>query len=246
MDKFFEIHKDIPREGPGDNFSTNKALKMVTGLSENSKILDIGCGPGMQTIELAKNASGYIIALDIFDHFLESVNKKTKENNFENRIKTVKGSMFELGKNFEKEEFDLIWSEGAIYTIGFERGLKEWKNFINPNGYLVVSEATWLKDDLPKELEEFWKIEYSDMKNIDQNLRIISKQGYNIVDFFTLPKSSWWENYYSPLEKRIKFLENAHRGNKEWEEVLSSNKKEIEMYRKYSDYYGYVFYIMKK
>ena len=246
MDKFFEIHKDIPREGPGDNFSTNKALKMVRGLSEKSKILDIGSGPGMQTVELAKNTSGSIIALDIFDHFLESVNLKAKENNLENRIRTVKGSMIELGKHFEEEEIDLIWSEGAIYIMGFETALKDWKKYIKPGGFLVVSEITWLKNDLPKELEEFWNLEYPDMKNFEDNLITIKKEGYNFIDSFTIPDKSWWENYYTPIQKRIQFLEKEHKDDREWQEVLSSNKKEIEMYRKYSDYYGYVFYIMKK
>lgn len=246
MDKFFEIHKDIPREGPGDNESTYKALKMVEGLSDDSKILDVGCGPGMQTMELAKNTKGTIIALDIFDHFLKYLNKKAIENNLQDKIKTIKGSMFELEKYFEKEAFNLIWSEGAIYIMGFERALEIWKEFIKPEGHLVVSEVSWLKEDIPKELVNFWSSEYPEMKTIDSNLSIIKQKGYNIVDFFTIPEISWWENYYTPLQKRIQFLEKEHKYDIKWQEVLSSNKKEIEMYRKYNEYYGYVFYIMKK
>jgi len=246
MDKFFEIHKDIPREGPGDNQSTKKALDKINVFTENDNILDIGCGPGIHTIELAKNTNASIKALDIFDHFLDSLRKHSKINNVECRIKTIKGSMFELDKYFDKESFNLIWSEGAIYIIGFERGLKEWKNFIKPNGHLVVSEATWLKDDLPEEIKDFWNSEYPEMKTIEENLDIIKKQGYNIVDYFTIPESSWWDNYYTPLQNRINILEKEHKEDKNWLNVLYSTKKEINMYRKYSDYYGYVFYIMKK
>ena len=46
---FFEIHQGLPREGPGDFDSTRRALALLGGLPERPRILDIGCGPGMQT-----------------------------------------------------------------------------------------------------------------------------------------------------------------------------------------------------
>jgi tRNA G46 methylase TrmB len=51
---FFEVHNDLPREGPGDNKSTRKAYLTLPVILEKPRVLDIGCGPGMQTVELAK------------------------------------------------------------------------------------------------------------------------------------------------------------------------------------------------
>jgi ubiquinone/menaquinone biosynthesis C-methylase UbiE len=246
MEIFFEIHKDIPREGPGDNKSTRKAFKMLKKLPKNSKILDVGCGPGMQTIELAKNTDGIIYALDNHDKFLDHLKNKAKKENLDNKIQMISGSMFTLDKYFKKEELDLIWAEGSIYIIGFKEGIENWKPFLKKGGYLVASEISWLKDNIPKEIKEYWGFEYPNMKNIENNLDVIKKCGYKIIDHFTIPESSWFDNYYDPLEERVSNLYKINKGNKEWEEAINMQIEEIEMYRKYSEYYGYVFYIMQK
>jgi len=244
MNIFFEIHKDIPREGPGDNKFTKRAFSLLKDLPEKPLILDIGCGPGMQTIELAKNTEGKIIAIDTHEPFLEVLKGKIMAENLIGKIDARKGSMFSL--EFNKNTFNLIWSEGAIYIIGFGRGLKEWKEYIKPGGYLVASEISWLREDIPQELKDFWESEYPGIGGIKTNLAIIKKSGYLPVEHFTLPKSGWWNDYYNPLMERIKILEIRYSEDQEAMAQLEEEKKEIELYRKFSDYYGYVFYLMKK
>ena len=124
MKLVMELHSGNPREGPEDNESTLRALRMVTDLPERPDILDVGCGPGMQTLTLAKATNGWITALDNHQPFLDALDTSAQEKHLDQTIKTTNGSMFELP--FEPALFDLIWSEGAIYIIGFERGLKEW------------------------------------------------------------------------------------------------------------------------
>ena len=189
MEIFFEIHKDIPREGPGDNKSTKRAYQMLKELQSKPTVLDIGCGPGMQTIELAKNTSGYIYALDTHEPFLDKLNESAKEEKVENNIKTIKGSMFTLEQYFEKSELDVIWSEGAIFIIGFEEGLKKWKPFLKKEGYMVVSEISWIKENIPKEIKEFWEADYSSMNNIEGNLKLVEQCGYKLIDYFIIPES---------------------------------------------------------
>jgi len=202
MDIFFEIHKNIPREGPGDNKFTKKAFLLLKDLSKKPLILDIGCGPGMQTIELAKNTEGKIIAIDTHEPFLKVLKGKTVAENLTGKIDVQKGSMFSL--EFNKNTFDLIWSEGAIYIIGFGKRLKEWREYIKPRGYLVVSEISWLREDIPQEVKKFWESAYPEISDIKDNIAIIKKMGYLLVGHFTLPKSGWWNDYYNPLVERIK------------------------------------------
>ena len=244
MDIFFEIHKNLPREGPGDNLSTRKTFEALNDLPPNPLILDVGCGPGMQTIQLTKLIDGKIIALDNHQPFLDELNKRAIKAGVENKIKILNKSMFSM--DFKEKEFDVIWSEGAIYIYGFEKALKDWRIFLKNNGYIVVTEATWIKENPPDEIMQFWNEVYPNIKSIEENKNMIKNSGYNLISYFILPESSWWENYYIPLEDRINELREKYQGNEEVEKQLDEELKEIKMFRKYSDYYGYVFYIMQK
>jgi ubiquinone/menaquinone biosynthesis C-methylase UbiE len=244
MDLFFEIHKDLPREGPGDNEYTKLALNLLNDLPKEPSVLDIGCGPGMQTVEIAKNIDGKIIAIDTHKPFLDQLRESANERNVSNRIEATEMSMFEM--SFEDESFDIVWCEGAIFIIGFEKGLYEWKKYIKTNGYLVVTEVSWLRQDIPDDLKKFWESEYPDIRTIGQNIIRIEKEGYLPVGHLIIPETGWWEPYYKPLEERIKLMREKYKDDKEANEMMDDTINEIEMYRKYSEYYGNVFYIMKK
>lgn len=243
MEIFFEIHKDIPREGPGSNESTLKAFKMLENLPKEVNILDIGCGPGMQTLELARNIQGNIVGVDMHEPFIEKLLQSAKKEGLEDVIKVQKGSMFEL--DYAEKSFDILWSEGAIFIIGFERGLREWKKYIKTGGYLVVSEISWLRKNIPAEPRKFWEDDYPSIKGIGDNIKIIEEIGYEPVGHFILPQNAWWDYYYNPLLERIGKLREIYKGNEEANLTMDNTMKEIELYRKYADYYGYVFYIMK-
>jgi len=247
---FFEVHSNLPRAGPGSNESTYRAFKSLKNLPAKPRILDIGCGPGMQTIELAKLSGGQIEALDNHQPFLYQLNLNAKKEGLSDRIKTVNGDMFNL--NYAKESFDIIWCEGAIFIIGFEKGLTEWRPLLVNNGYLVLSELSWLNKDAPKELKSFMKEMYAEMecsgpKGIDENTETANKLGFHVLNSFTIPKKDWWDNYYSPIEAKLPSLKAKYRDDSEALQFFDSHfEMEIEMYRKYSDYYGYVFYVLQK
>ena len=113
-------------------------------------------------------------------------------------------------------------------------------------GYLAVTEATWLKGDPPDALRQFWEEGYPNMQDISGNLAIIKNCGYAAVDHFTLPESAWWDDYYNSIMKRLEPLKAKYKDDSAALEVLEMEKIEIDLYREYSDYYGYVFYIGKK
>lgn len=240
---FWEVHSGLPREGPGDNESTRKAYMMLEGLPENPRILDIGCGPGMQTVELAKLSGGRIVALDFHEPFLEQLKEAAKKEGVNDRVKAVKGDMLNL--KFEDNRFDVVWSEGSIFVIGFEKGLREWRRLLTPDGYVVVSELSWLKHDVPQEAKTYITQVYPAIKTIEGNIEIIQNSGYRLVGSFVLPSKSWWDNYYTPIETKLPSLKARYRDDEEALQVIACEETEIEMFRKYSDYYGYVFYIMQ-
>jgi ubiquinone/menaquinone biosynthesis C-methylase UbiE len=241
---FWEIHNGLPRAGPGDNESTRRAFLMLKDLPKNPCILDVGCGPGMQTIELAKLSKGQIDALDTHQPFLDQLEFKIKKEGLTSKIKPVKGDMLNL--TYDITTFDLIWSEGAIFIIGFEKGLREWKPLLTEKGYLVVSDLTWLKNNVPAEAKEYLHQFDPNIKTIEENLDIVKKVGYRLVGSFVLPTESWFTNYYDPILAKLPSLKEKYKNDEEKLLHIACREEESEMFRKYSEFYGYVFYVLQR
>jgi ubiquinone/menaquinone biosynthesis C-methylase UbiE len=244
MNVFYELYQSLPRGGPGSNKCTKKAYRILGIVPDNPKILDIGCGKGMQTLELVRISNGHVIALDNHQPFLDELEENAKKADLDGRIETHLGSMFSL--DFEENCFDVLWSEGAIYIIGFEKGLTEWRKLLKPNGYIAVSELSWFKPNPPSEVWNFWKAEYPKIKSIEENLEIIEKTGYQNLGHFKLPDEVWWESLYTSMEQKLGILKKKYMGDPKSIEVLDNEYMEIEFFRKYSEWYGYLFYVMQR
>jgi len=158
----FQMKKDLIRERLLKY--TRKAFQVLPRI-DKPRILDIGCGTGIQTLELARLSQGEIVALDIDQPALDELNRKIREVGLTNRIRAVNCSMFDI--DFAHESFDIVWSEGSIYAIGFERGLWEWKRFLKPGGLIVV---------------------HDEQGNINEKLKQISDCGYDLLSYFILSK----------------------------------------------------------
>ncbi len=234
----------MERQGPGSPEATLKALEFVDNLNDNSNIADLGCGTGGQTMVLAKHIAGQITCLDLFPGFIDIFNRNSAQEDLHDRVKGIVGSMDDLP--FGEEELDLIWCEGAIYNIGFERGLNEWRKYLKTGGYIAVSESSWFTDERPAEIENYWMNHYPEIDTIPRQLAKVQEAGYIPVATFILPEECWTKHYFEPkVAAGQKFLEK-HAGNKMAEELVSMQSYEEEIYRKYKQYYGYVFFIAKK
>jgi ubiquinone/menaquinone biosynthesis C-methylase UbiE len=239
-----EYFSSMERQGPGSPEVTVKALSFIDNLTDESKIADIGCGTGGQTMALANHTTGHITGIDLFDDFIDIFNANSRKLNLQDRVKGVVGSMDNLA--FQNEELDLIWSEGAIYNIGFERGINEWRELLKTGGFIAVSEASWFTEKRPVEIDIFWKDAYPEIDIISNKVGQMRKAGYIPVATFVLPENCWTENFYAPqVSAQDKFLKK-HAGNKTAAELVENQRHEAELYYKYKEYYGYVFYIGKK
>ena len=238
---FWEIHSGLPWEGPGDTESTTGAFSMLPALPEKLNILDIGCGPGMQTLDLLTLSNASIVAVDFHQPFLYQLRERARQECVINRVNMVKANMSSLC--FKEASFDLIWAEGSAYIMGFENAFHVWKPLLKGTGYLAVTELSWIKPNPPQEVLRFFTEEYPEMQDVDGNLQIIQRAGYQTIEHFILPKSSWWDNYYKPIIDKLPALTEKYRHDPEALAMVELHEKEIDIYRRYSDYYGYVFYI---
>ena len=217
---------------------------LMADLPVRPRILDVGCGPGMQTMDLARLTGGTITVLDNHQPYLDTFHKKIQEAELGDRVCVTRGDMASLG--FKANTFDVIWSEGAIYIMGFEAGLRAWRSLLKEKGYLAVTEVSWLRADPPEEVAGFWAEAYSAIKDIGGNLAVIRNAGYRSIGSFTLPESAWWDVYYKAIEEKLFMFRNKYKGNDEALLFADMEQTEMDLFRKYADYYGYVFYVMQK
>lgn len=236
-----EIRRDLP--GPERLKYTRRAFEILPR-TDRPNILDIGCGRGEPTVELARLTNGQITGLDISQSHLDELERKAKELGLSDRVKTIRQSLFEM--DFPTETFDIIWAEGSIWLIGFEEGLKEWRAFIKPNGFLVVHEMCWLRPNPPREIRDYWQKLYPGIGTVQENLDMTPGCGYAVVGHFALPEDAWWNLYYGPLEERIGTCRDKYRDDPKSLAALDKEQKEIELYRKHCKWYGSAFYVMHK
>ena len=198
----------------------------------------------MQTLEIARRTDGAIVGLDVNPAFLTQLEEAAHRAQVAGRIQTVRQSM--LTMDFPPASFDLIWAEGSIYIIGFAEGLRQWRSLLTSGGYLAVTHVTWLTRSIPEEAATFWDREYPAITTIDRNLEIARATGYEEVGHFALPASAWWDDYYTPMEARLKLLREEYRGDDPALAILRESQEEIELYQRHSAAYGYVFYILQR
>jgi len=245
FDLLVDLHKYNQRQGPGSPQLTKKAIEL-TGLMghKNLEIADIGCGTGGQTLTLASHLDGKITAVDLFPDFLEILSTRAGEKGLNKRITTMEASMENL--HFGDKLFDLIWSEGAIYIMGFEKGIAQWNRHLKSGGILAVSDITWITDSRPEELEQFWARECPEIDTVSAKLDILRNQGFETIGHFILPEDCWIDHYYMPLQESYKPFLERQKQSQEAMDLIASDKSEFEMYMKYRQYYSYGFYIARK
>jgi ubiquinone/menaquinone biosynthesis C-methylase UbiE len=180
------------------------------------------------------------VAVDFHKPYVDALQRKSEALGLTQQITALSGDMTNL--QFQPQTFDVIWSEGAIYNIGFKAGLKMWKPLLKKAGYVAVTEVAWLCSDVPDKLEAFWNSEYPQIQDIADNIADLRAAGYQPVEHFILPESAWWD-YYRAIEKRVMRMKEKYKDNSGALEVLEIEMQEIDLYRRYSDYYGYVFFI---
>lgn len=243
----------LPRLGAGDDASTEKALAMLLATrssaghdfhSRELRVLDIGCGNGGPTIRLAKSIIGTILAVDDHPPYLDELRRRADAAGVAGKIQTLRKDMRDLGP--AEGLFDLIWSEGAVFIMGFSAGLAAWHPMLAPGGMLALSDMAWFRPDAPEECRRFFAEAYPAMTDVSANLAMIETCGYRQIDHFPLPVSAWWDEYYDPLGARLPTLQARHAADPEKLAMLAAIQMEIDLFRKYSAYYGNVFYLLQR
>jgi len=201
---------------------TRKAFRMLPKL-DKPRILDVGCGSGVPTMDLARLSNGEIVGLDINQGHLDVLARKIDKAGVSDRVKVINCSILDM--EFPKESFDIIWAEGSISVIGFKSGLQKWKQFLKPIGLMVV---------------------HDEKGDVEEKLKQISSCGYEVLDYFIVNEDTWWAEYFAPLEKLISGTRTIYANDPEVLESLHNAQWEIDMFKKNPQLNKSVFFIMNK
>ena len=114
---------------------------LVADVGPRTRVLDIGCGRGAQTLVLAESSPSRIVAVDNHPQFIDALRHKAHELGIADRLEARVADMRRL--DFADGAFDLIWCEGAIYIMGVEAALRDWRRLLRRNGHVALTEVCW-------------------------------------------------------------------------------------------------------
>lgn len=242
---FFEVYESLPRQGPGSRACAARALGLCRDLPRSPVVLDLGCGVGGQTLQLAGFLeSASITAIDAHAPSIERLRAASAKQGLVARVSAFVGDMDDL--RLPHESFDLVWSEGALYNLGLHRALRVCWDLLRPGGYLAFTDAVWRKEDRPAEVRAGFEVDYPTMGSVGDDLAAIGESGFELVGHFTLPDEAWWDDFYAPMEERIRELREAYRGDSEALAVLDALAEEPAVHRRHGDCYAYEFFVVRR
>jgi SAM-dependent methyltransferase len=218
-----EILKELDAETLRSVFLkyTREAFNSIPKI-DKPRILDIGCGIGMPSLELARLSNGEITGIDIDKDALDKFNFKIKQKGLTDRIKLFNRSIYDT--KFEDEIFDIIWEEGVIHLLDFKKAITECRRILKVNGYLISGEAT---------------------KWADRKLKHFPNFGFKLLKQIPWAKECWWKEYYAPMEKRINILRKKYDNIDDIDEI-QHHLSEIEMVKKNTKGFECTTYILQK
>ena len=242
--KLYYLHEGLPRQTPGSDLSTRRAIEGLGPVQRDLGVLDIGCGTGRSAVLLAQELGARVTAIDIHQPYLDSLSATSQRFGLSALIKPVNMSMAKM--QFEPASFDLIWSEGSAYFVGIRRSLELWFPLLKDSGRAVFSELCWITEDRPREAAEYWAAAYPAMSTAAEHLAAAEEIGYTVGESWTIPEQDWWDEYLNPLERRMTAL--AAEASRDWQlaQLMAESRRAIEVYRRHSASFGYVFHTISK
>ena len=250
MEAYTVIFDGLEHLGPGDADTTRGLIERLgPDLPPAPRIADFGCGVGASSLVLAQSLpQARVLALDAHAPFVSRLNIEADARGLGDQIHAVAGDMAQPPPlDGIAGEFDLIWSESAIYSIGRSQAFSCWRPLLKPGGWLVFSDIVWQKDqaDRSPEASTFWETEYPEITTADAVLDQLVASGYRPLDPILVGQEVW-SNYYEPLRERLHALESSQLKTTVLNELISGINHEITVYDRSNNEVAVVFFIARK
>jgi SAM-dependent methyltransferase len=244
LELLVDLHLHNERQGPGSAEDTRRALAM-TGLEPSTDLVvaDIGCGTGASAMVLAEELRAPVRAIDMLPPFVEAANARAHERGLGALVRAEVGQMEDLP--LEPRSVDLLWSEGAIYNMGFTEGVRAWRDFLKPGGVIAVSDLTWTTSARPADIDAHWSAAYPGVATAAEKVRILEESGYAPLGFFFLPRSSW-EAYYGPIRAGLADFRARHEASDAADAIVAGEEQELRLFAERGTWFSYGFFVARR
>jgi len=239
--KFFDLVNIAERYMEIVNPSTPEKILTVgkiLGVSQDSRIIDFGCGYG-EVLALWVERFGISgIGIDIREHACERAQNKMHKRGMAERIEIVCANAAEYP--FRKHSFDVALCIGASFIWGgYRPTIHTMKKAIHTGGKLVVGEAYWLKGGVPSEYAEqqTFHTEY-------ELLQITREEGFDL-EYVVRASHDDWDRYEAgKWYGLIRWIEE-NPDHPERQDVIDYLHKAQDEYLRYErEYLGWAMYVL--
>ncbi len=189
---------------------------------ERPRVLDVGCGSGQPTVELARLGGGEVVGIDVDEEALSLARRRIEESGLRDMVEVVRASLLDAG--FTGGSFDLLWAEGVLHVLDPEKSLPACRRLLKPGGFLVLGEMVDWFEGIRQRLGGF---------------------GFEEFDRLPLPRHCWWTDFYAPLEEYIKSNHDVLVASGDLRE-LARCQSEIAMVKADPGRFDCCFYLLRK
>jgi len=238
-----ELMRGLDELTPGRRAYLRRAYGALPRL-DRPHILDVGCGRGGPTLELAVLSGGEVTGVDIDTVALVELAARAAAAGLTERVHVRECSMTAL--DFAPGAFDVVWAEGSAHVMGFEQCLDSWRRFIRPDGCLVIHESVWLRANPPADVMSRWRHIFPGIRTVSEYVDEIPEHGYTPLTAFALPEDFWWEDCYRPLVARTAALREKYGQDPDALAILQRQEAETDSYQRSWPWFGSAYFVMQR
>jgi len=234
MNAYTVVFDGLDHLGPADPAITRKLVERLRPtLPPDARVADFGCGTGASTLVLAENLSkAHVLPLDGHAPFVERLETTDKTRGLGQRLHAVVGDLADPSPlDGITGEFDLLWAESAIYSIGRTNAFTRWRPLLKPGGWIVFNDVVWRSGPGKRsnEVAAFWRNEYPNITTAETVLEQLTAAGFDPLDP-TLLDRKVWSNYYEPLRERLRPLSKQDDHPQALIDLIAEFEHEIRIY----------------
>ncbi len=218
------------------------AAARFSGVNPSSRILDIGCGYGDASCNLASEFRCKVTACDISAENINYARQMAVERNVSHLISFITADFLAL--DFKENPYELILAEGGLLSfVSRRRGIELISSWMIPGGWFAFSDLILLTEKIPEEILSIFEHDRFNYET-EQSYRILLNDVGLDTHFMSLIPPSGWDNYYAHMARR---LEDS-RGFFADKKIKLAFHREIDVFYRHEAfrYIGYLFCIARK